>query len=75
MIRWARELVVDRNVLVYAPPLHDLIGPRLGPIRIFADQEELWRAVSVQCSVFSVQRPMGKAQVRVFPMGGLTYAC
>ena len=44
MIRWARELVVDRNVLVYAPPLHDLIGPRLGPIQIFADQDELWQS-------------------------------
>ena len=31
MIRWARELVVDRTVLVYAPPLRDRIGPRLGP--------------------------------------------
>ena len=27
MIRWARELVVDRTVLVYSPPLCDRIGP------------------------------------------------
>jgi hypothetical protein len=37
MIRWARELVVDRTVLVYAPTLHDRIGPRLGPLRIFSE--------------------------------------
>ena len=35
---WARELVVDRTVLVYAPPLHERIGGRLGPVRVFADQ-------------------------------------
>ena len=44
MIRWARELVVDRTVLVYAPPLYDRIGPRLGPVRLFADQAALWRS-------------------------------
>lgn len=69
MLRWARELVVDRTVLVYAPPLHDRIGGRLGPVRLFADQDELWRAV---------QRSLGPANrqpsVRVFPRGGLTYA-
>ena len=33
MIRWARELVVDRTVLVYAPPLreHDRPPPRARP--------------------------------------------
>jgi lactate racemase len=66
MIRWARELVVDRTVLVYAPPLHDRIGPRLGPIQLFADQDELWRAVIVQSSG-------ERLSVRVFPQGGLTY--
>ena len=44
MIRWARELVVDRTVLVYSPPLHARIGPRLGPVRLFADQPALWKA-------------------------------
>ena len=76
MIRWARELVVDRNVLVYAPPLHDRIGPRLGPIELFADQDELWRAISGEWG----DRRRGRARaveplrVRVFPQGGLTYA-
>ena len=44
MIRWARELVVDRTILVYSPPLHARIGPRLGPVRLFAEQPALWRA-------------------------------
>ena len=69
MIRWARELVVDRTVMVYAPPLHDRIGPRLGPIELFADQDELWRACLKRGR--SSGEPM---RVRVFPQGGLTYA-
>ena len=46
MLRWARELVVDRTVLVYSPPLHERIGPRLGPVRLFADQAALWQAAA-----------------------------
>ncbi len=68
MIRWARELVVDRTVLVYAPPLRDRIGPRLGPIRLFADQGLLWRAASSALGDSTAPR------IRVFPQGGLTYA-
>jgi hypothetical protein len=70
MIHWARELVVDRTVLVYAPPLFDRIGSRLGPVRLFADQAALWRAAA------DVLRRRGVAapSVRVFPQGGLTYA-
>jgi hypothetical protein len=68
MIRWARELVVDRTVLVYAPPLRDRIGPRLGPIRLFADQGPLWRAA------VSALGDAIAPRVRVFPQGGLTYA-
>lgn len=65
MIRWARELVVDRDVLVYAPPLRQQIGPRLGPVRLFADLDELWA---------SVARSGGRRdRVRIFPQGGLTY--
>lgn len=66
MVRWARELVLDRTVLVYAPPLHERIGSRLGPIRIFADQAPLWRAA---------QDAAGTAtpSLRIFPRGGLTY--
>src|SRR5207302_1874891 len=46
LIRWARELVVDRTVLVYAPPLHDRVGPVLGPVRLFANQGRLWQAAA-----------------------------
>jgi hypothetical protein len=67
LIRWARELVVDRTVLVYAPPLHARIGPRLGPIRLFDDQAELWRAAAE--ALPDVANP----RCRVFPQGGLTY--
>jgi hypothetical protein len=70
MIRWARELVVDRTVLVYAPPLHARIGPRLGPVRLFADQAPLWRAAAA-----ALPPPRRAAPaLRVFPRGGLTYA-
>jgi lactate racemase len=70
MIRWARELVVDRTVLVYAPPLHERFGPRLGPVRLFADQQSLWRVAA------GAARPDRNEalRVRVFPRGGLTYA-
>ena len=67
LIRWARELVVDRTVLIYAPPLHERIGGRLGPVRIFADQGSLWRAAAG--ALKGVEHPVG----RIFPQGGLTY--
>ena len=70
MIHWARELVVDRTVLVYAPPLFERIGPRLGPVRLFADQTDLWRAAEKALRRARIDRP----RVRVFPEGGLTYA-
>ena len=44
MLHWARELVVDRVVLVYAPPLRQRVGPRLGPVRLFAELDALWQA-------------------------------
>ncbi len=67
LIRWARELVVDRTVLVYAPPLFEKIGPHLGPIRLFDDQSRLWRAA--ETALPQTSRPC----CRVFPQGGLTY--
>jgi hypothetical protein len=77
MIRWARELVVDRTVLVYAPPLHARIGDRLGPVRLFDDQGRLWRAAARALPAPRPGRVAGAgacASVRVFPQGGLTYA-
>ena len=67
LIRWARELVVDRTVLVYAPPLYDRIGPRLGPIRLFNDQAQLWQAA--EAALAGAESP----RCRIFPQGGLTY--
>lgn len=67
LVRWARELVLDRTVLVYAPPLHDRLGPRLGPIRLYADQGMLWRDAAG--ALDGHPRP----RVRVFPQAGLTY--
>jgi hypothetical protein len=67
MIRWARELVVDRTILVYSPPLHERLGPRLGPIRIFAEQRPLWAAARVALGTETPPR------IRIFPQGGLTY--
>jgi hypothetical protein len=69
MLRWARELVVDRTVLVFSPPLHSRLGPRLGPVCIFAELPALWT---------HALRAVGKRQdnppsIRVFPQGGLTY--
>ena len=78
MIRWARELVVDRTVLVYAPPLRDQVGPRLGPVRLFGDLDELWAFVA-RSGHRSEDRQDGQApvpeplRIRVFPQGGLTY--
>ncbi len=67
LIRWARELVVDRTVLVYAPPLVARIGPRLGPIRLFDDQAKLWQAAAAALPAHPAPR------CRIFPQGGLTY--
>ena len=67
LLRWARELVVDRTVLVYAPPLVDRIGSRLGPVRLFNDQAALWGAATA--ALPQVDSP----RCRIFPQGGLTY--
>ena len=67
LLRWARELVVDRTVLVYAPPLFDRLGPRLGPVFLFNDQAALWRAA--EAALPRIEAP----RCRIFPQGGLTY--
>ena len=76
MIRWARELVVDRTILVYSPPLHAPIGPRLGPVH-----SSPTRPASGAPAAEALPPPLpgrggdGEAPaVRVFPQGGLTYA-
>ena len=72
MVRWACELVVDRTVLVYCPLLCQRIGPCLGPVRLFDDQPELWRAAAT--ALAGGRRGAGPMRLRVFPHGGLTYA-
>jgi nickel-dependent lactate racemase len=69
MLRWARELVVDRTVLVYSPPLHSRIGSRLGPVRVFAEMRELWKTAFESLGRSAQESPT----IRVFPQGGLTY--
>jgi lactate racemase len=73
MLRWARELVVDRTVLIYAPPLFARVGPRLGPVQLFADQNVLWRAAEAAAEHNRSKNGGGNLRVRVFPRGGLTY--
>jgi lactate racemase len=67
MIRWARELVVDRDVMVFSPLLREKLGPQLGPIRLFADQAEMWEAAK------RVVRDIKHPTAQVYPRGGLTY--
>jgi hypothetical protein len=66
MLHWARELVAERAVLVYSPPLRDRLGPRLGPIQLFSELPPLWQAAEA-----AIHRP--PATLRVFPEGGLSY--
>ena len=79
MIRWARELVVDRDVLVYAPPLRRQVGPHLGPVRLYDNLEELWSDVrrsapaGRRASAENLTRGGRQARIRIFPKGGLTY--
>jgi lactate racemase len=71
MLRWARELVVDRTVLVYSPALRERIGPSLGPVRLFADQSMMWRAAAT--ALGKRRNDAVPVRLRVFPQGGLTY--
>jgi lactate racemase len=74
MLHWARELVVDRAVLVYAPPLRQRVGPRLGPVRLFAELDALWQAAGTAIKSNQTQRAHAPVRIRVFPHGGLSYA-
>ncbi len=65
MMRWARELVLDRDVVVYSPEMKSHFGARLGPVRIVDSPEELWKWISKSCG--------SGAAVTTFPYGGLSY--
>jgi lactate racemase len=71
MLRWACELVVDRTVLVYSPPLRERLGTRLGPVLLFDDQAALWHAAAVALAHKGDRS--NSLGVRIFPHGGLTY--
>jgi hypothetical protein len=71
MLHWARELVVERFVFVYSPPLHERVGPRLGPVRVFAEQGALWE--SAAAALDGHDTSSGSLRACVFPHGGLTY--
>jgi nickel-dependent lactate racemase len=73
MMHWACELVVDRTVLVYAPPLHERVGRWLGPVQLFAEQDALWRAAGAAVERGQSRRARKPMHIRVFPQGGLTY--
>jgi hypothetical protein len=73
MLRWASELIVDRTVLVYAPPLCQRVGRRLGPVQLFGDQAALWEAAAAALGHRLCTLPIGTPRLRVFPHGGLTY--
>ena len=65
MMRWARELVLDRRVVVYSPEMRSTFGARLGPVLIVDKSEDLWAMIA---------RYGGKnATVTTFPYGGLSY--
>ncbi len=66
MMRWARELVLDRHVVVYSPEMKSSFGARLGPVRIVDRPEDLWAAIA--------RNGGSDAAVTTFPYGGLTYA-
>ena len=74
MLRWASELVVDRKVLVYAPPLYQRVGPQLGPVQLFGDQAMLWQAATTELKQIGPAPQSENFRLRIFPHGGLTYA-
>jgi lactate racemase len=73
MMHWACELVVDRTVLVFSPTLHARIGPRLGPVQIFAEQANMWRAAEAALGRRRIGSGGEPLRIRIFPQGGLTY--
>ena len=68
-----RELVVDRSVLVYAPPLRERVGSRLGPVQLFAELDPLWEVAGASIERNRVRQSGAPVRIRVFPQGGLTY--
>jgi len=66
MLHWARELVAERAVLVYSPPLRQRLGPQLGPVQLFDELPALYQAAEKALK-------HSPRSVRIFPEGGLSY--
>jgi lactate racemase len=66
MMRWARELVLDRTVIVYSPEMARLLGSRLGSVTIAENPAIFWNAV--------IKSSRHHEHATLFPYGGLTYA-
>lgn len=66
MMRWARELVLNRQVVVYSPEMKSLFGRRLGSVLIAGDTNEFWSMVKKHTG--------SSPKTTLFPYGGLTYA-
>ena len=74
MMHWACELVVDRTVLVYAPPLHERVGPMARPRAAFCRTGlRLAGRPARRSSRPQSRRAAKPMHIRVFPQGGLTY--
>ena len=75
MMHWACELVVDRTVLVYAPPLHERVGRWLGPVQLFAEQDALWRAAGAAVERTVEASEEAHAHSRLSASGAYVRAC
>lgn len=65
MMRWARELVLNRQVVVYSPEMKSLFGRRLGSVLIAGDNNEFWSIIKKHAGP--------NPGTTLFPYGGLTY--
>ena len=73
MLRWACELVVDRTVLVYSPPLYAPTRASAGSVRPFRRSIGTLASAQPRPSLDGNAGRAGSRRVRVFPQGGLTY--
>ena len=71
MLYWACELVVNRTVMIYAPELYERLGPYLGPVQLFAEQDRLWRAASLALGALDWEDPMALYEFVSFHRGDL----
>ena len=73
MLRWACELVVDRTVLVYSPPLHRPTRASPGSCPPFCRSSRACGKRPPHGPRSASSGSAGPLRLRVFPQGGLTY--